>query len=577
MDLINLTFPPAFILFFGALLLPFLPSLPRKVLIILLPVLALLEVWSLSPDSEFLIPFAGFDLNFLQLHEFSFIFANAFCLATLAGGIYALKHHNKIEITAAYILAACALAVCYVGDLLGLFIIWEIMALTSIIVISHGGSDKSRKAAFRFAMLHFFGGAFLIAAITANYHATGSLDIALFAANWSEWMLEGEFDLEKLSAWCIFIAILINFAAPPFSSWLPDSYPESSPWGGVFLSAFLTNNPVFVVLTIFSGKDNLVQIGIFMIFYGIIYGLLENNFRRILSYAIINQLGFMAVAIGVGTQGAQIATALLAFANIIFMPLLFASAGSVITMTGNHKCSDVGGIFHSMRFTAFAGLIGALSIAAFPLTSGFLGNSLILSSLSGEHNFYVWLALLAASACVFLHAGGKFPYFVFFHKDSGLRPDEAPINMRVAMGFLIILCLLPSLRPDYLYNMIPNTPQYQLMTAENVVSRLQLLFFAALAFFAFIPVLRKVRGISLDFDWFTRKFLLGFLHNIERIIVVVWTAILNFLKEILSDIEAKLRTNFKPDGPISRTWKISDTVIYTTVLLGLFMIVYYYL
>jgi multicomponent Na+:H+ antiporter subunit D len=567
--------PPAFILFFGALLLPFVPRTVRQVLIVTLPILTIFDIWNNPIDSEFFIHFAGFDLNFLKFHEFSFIFANAFAIAALVGGIFALKHHHKYEIMAAYIYASCAIGICFAGDLLTLFILWEIMAISSAVVILFGQTDGARKAAYRYALLHFFGGAFLLASVTAKYHAVGTLDITTFAINWRDLMYASEFDLEKVASWCVFIAILINLAAPPFSSWLPDCYPESSPWGGVFLSAFTTKTAVFTLLTIFPGKGLLIPIGIFMIFYGIIYAMLENNLRRILSYSIINQVGFMVVGIGIGTPLALAGTACHAFCHIMYKALLFSSAGSVITMTGKHKCSEVGGLFRTMKFTTVAGIIGALAISAFPLTSGFISKSLITSAAAYEHMYYIWLALLAASAGVFLHAGVKFPWFAFFQKDSGLRPDEAPLNMRIAMMILIIMCLLPGFAPDYVYHMLPYDPEYEAYTGDHVVFQLQLLMFAGLAFFVFLPAMKRTKTISLDFDWLTRKFILGLLHNLERIISTVWRFLINGINSLMSGIEKDLYKHFNPIGPISRTWKISDTVLYTTALLGLFLLLYY--
>ena len=153
----------------------------------------------------------------------------------------------------------------------------------------------------------------------------------------------------------------------PLSAWLPDAYPESSWSGMVFLSAFTTKTAVYVLLRAFPGTELLIYVGLFMVFYGIIYAILENDMRRILAYSIVNQVGFMVVGIGIGTEMALNGAAAHAFTHIIYKALLLMSAGSVLYMTGKRKCTDLGGLFRTMPLTAACGIVGALSISSFPL------------------------------------------------------------------------------------------------------------------------------------------------------------------------------------------------------------------
>ena len=208
------------------------------------------------------------------------------------------------------------------------------------------------------------------------------------------------------------------------------------------MSAFTTKTSVYALIRGFAGSEILIYFGLVMIFYGIIYALLENDIRRILAYSIVNQVGFMLVGIGIGTQLSINGAITHAFAHIIYKALLLMSAGSVIYMTQKRRCTDVGGLYRTMPITTICGIIGALAISSFPLTSGFTTKSMIVSGAAYEHLFNVWILLVAASAGVFLHAGIKFPWFVFFQKDSGLRPKEPPKNMLLAMVLLSFLCVL---------------------------------------------------------------------------------------------------------------------------------------
>ena len=302
----------------------------------------------------------------------------------------------------------------------------------------------------------------------------------------------------------LLIGFLLNAGAPPLSAWLPDAYPEASYSGTVFLSAFTTKTAVYVLIRGFPGEEVLIFVGLYMIFYGIFYALLENDMRRILAYSIINQVGFMITGIGIGTDMALNGAAAHAFTHIIYKALLLMSAGSVMYMTGKRKCTDLGGLFRTMPLTMVCGTIGALAISSFPLTSGFISKSMISQAAADGQMMIIWMLLAAASAGVFLHAGIKFPWFVFFQKDSGMRPPEPPKNMRVAMVIMAALCIGLGVFPGTLYAFLPYPVDYVPYTADHVLKMLQLLMFSGLAFFILLPMMKRAMTISLDFDWFYR-------------------------------------------------------------------------
>jgi multicomponent Na+:H+ antiporter subunit D len=154
-----------------------------------------------------------------------------------------------------------------------------------------------------------------------------------------------------------------------------------------------------------------------------------------------------------------------------------------------------------MPVTAICGIIGALAISSFPLTSGFVSKSMISQAAADGHLLYVWMLLAAASAGVFLHAGIKFPWFVFFQKDSGLRPPDPSWHMRWAMYFFSFLCIAMGVWPEPLYRLLPYQVQYEPYTAAHVLTQLQLLLFSGLAFFAMLGLLKRTPTITLDVDW----------------------------------------------------------------------------
>jgi len=235
---------------------------------------------------------------------------------------------------------------------------------------------------------------------------------------------------------------------------------------------------------------------------------IENDLRRVLSYSLNNQLGFMVVGIGIGTPLALNGTAAHAFCHILYKALLFMSMGAVLHRIGTTKASELGGLAKSMPWTAAFCIIGAASISAVPLFSGFVSKGIILFAVAEEGYWLLWLVLLFASAGVLDHSGIKVPFFSFFAHDQGLRCQEAPKNMLLAMGITAAACIGIGVAPDLLYALLPNSMEFHPYTWDHTITQLQLLFFAGLGFVllyvnGWYPA--EIRALNLDSDWFYRK------------------------------------------------------------------------
>ena len=198
-----------------------------------------------------------------------------------------------------------------------------------------------------------------------------------------------------------------------FNGWLQDTYPEASEVGTVALSSFTTKLAIYALARSFAGENILIYIGALMTFFPIFFAVIENDLRRVLTYSLNNQLGFMVVAVGIGTELAINGAVAHAFAHIIYKGLLFMSMGAVLYRVGTCKASELGGLFKYMPITAICSIIGAVSISAFPLFSGFVAKSLIMSSLGYEGLTLIYFMLLFASAGVLHHSGIKIPFFAF--------------------------------------------------------------------------------------------------------------------------------------------------------------------
>ncbi len=562
--------PPAWVLILAALLIALTKGHVRSAIVLIAPLIALVEIWFVPDGVVTTVTFLGYQIEPLEGSPVRRLFATIFALMAFGGGLFAFRTAKWQELSAAYAYAAGAVGVSFAGDLITFFLYWEFMALFSTIVVWSGGTPAARRAGIRYVIMHLMGGILLKVGIEGLVISSGSVDVRPLLA-------------QDFNTWMILIGILINAAAPPVSAWLTDAYPEASPTGSVFLSAFTTKTAVLAFILMFPGEPVLVFIGLYMVMYGIIYALLENDARRILAYSIVNQVGFMVCAVGIGTQMALNGAAAHAFAHIIYKALLFMSAGVVVYRTGFSKCTDLGGLFRTMPITAVCGIIGALAISGFPLTSGFTTKTMISQAAADQGLVIVYFLLAAASAGVFLHAGIKFPWFVFFQKDSGLRPKDAPWNMAAAMILFSFLCLFIGIFPGVLYQFLPYPVEYKAYSAGKVLFYLQLLLFSGLAFFLLLPLMKRTLTISLDTDWIWRVALAAIAGAVRKSFEKAGTAVEGDIKATVGGLFAVTRRYFgprKPDeeqprGVFAQSWTIGTTALWVAALLTGYMLAYF--
>lgn len=494
---------PGLVFIFGAILIPLLKGRARQAYLLLLPVIAYISLLNMPEGAGFILNFLGYELILSRVDKLSMVFGHVFVIAALIGFVYSIHLKESGQHIAAALYIGSSLGVTFAGDLLTLFIFWEIMALSSTYLIWARKTEKSRNAGFRYLLVHIFGGLCLLIGIILHVAETGSTVFTLM-------------ELSGIASYFILIGFLLNAAVPPFSAWLSDAYPEATVTGAVFLSAFTTKTAVYVLIRTFPGTELLVWLGAIMAFYGVIFAVLANDIRRLLAYHIISQVGYMVAGVGIGTALALNGASAHAFSHILYKGLLFMGAGAVLQMTGKSKLTELGGLYKTMPIALTLYMIGGLSISAFPLFSGFVSKSMIVTSAADEHLTLIWLILSVSSAGTFLHTGLKLPYFTWFAKDSGIRAKEPPANMLVAMAMSAFLCILIGVYPAALYNLLPFDATYKPYTAEHVVWTMQILLFTALGFFV---LLKKVGGelyITLDTDWFYRKGAKGFMWFISN-------------------------------------------------------------
>ena len=595
--------PPGMVLILGALIIPWLPGRGRSAVTLLLPILSALHLLSLAsegPDTRFVLEFFGYELTPTHIDRLSLVWGYVFHIAAFISALYSLRVKDSVQQVSGLIYIGAAIGAIFAGDLITLFVCWEMTAISSVFLIWASRTERSYRAGMRYLIFQVGSGVLLLSGILFHFRDTGSL---AFDSAFRELLpaQEGYFaGLNSPGTVLIFIAFGIKAAFPLLHNWLTDAYPEATPTGTVVLSAFTTKLAIYALARGFPGTEILIYIGAVMAAFPLFYAAIENDLRRVLAYALNNQLGFMVVGVGVGTSLALDGVAAHAFVHILYKSLLFMSMGAVLVQTGTTKASELGGLYKSMPWTTAFCIIGGAAMS-FPLFGGFVSKSLILTAAAEEHHTAAWLVLLFASAGVFLTAGIKVTYFAFFAQDSGKRVQEAPLNMLIAMGIAAALCILIGILPGPLYSILPyqdvvvehhtiSILDHHIYTPTHVITQLQLLLWSGLAFTVLNRLKFRGAGIyprelpseNLNTDWFYRRpFMRGKgqkLSPVEKI--HAWAARVRGwadagVASLLRRLNQRLSQLLGPDGVVSRTWSVSAKVACAALLLTGYLVVYY--
>ncbi|HZM35042.1 MAG TPA: Na(+)/H(+) antiporter subunit D [Burkholderiales bacterium] len=559
--------PAGLILVAAGIALPFLPRAARGTVAAVVPLLALAQLMWLGPGHVVQAQILGFDLTLVRTDRLSLAFGYVFTIAAFLNAVFSWRVREGIEPPAALIYAGTALGAIFAGDFLTLFVYWELSAIASAAVVWAGGTPRSYGAGMRYLAVQLASGMLLAAGAALHFADTGSLAFEYIG-------------LGSAAGALFFLAFGIKAAFPLLHNWLQDAYPEASPTGTVVLSAFTTKLGIYALARGFPGEEMLVYIGATMAAFPIFYAVIENDLRRVLAYSLNNQLGFMVVGVGLGTELGLNGAVAHAFADILFKGLLFMSMGAVLLRAGTVKGSDLGGLYKSMPATAGLCIVGAASISAFPLFSGFVTKSMIMASAAQEGYLAVWLVLLFASAGVFHHAGIKIPFFAFFAHDSGIRCAEAPRHMLVAMALTAALCVSIGIFPQQFYALLPLPMEYLPYTASHVLSQMQLLVFSALAFSwlmrnGIYPP--ELHSVNLDFDWTTRRLAVRLVQGATAVIEMLLAALRELARGAGAAGAGALERLHGSEGVLARTWSTGGMTLWVAVLLAAYLLVYYLL
>lgn len=508
---------PGLILILVGFVALIVPKVIRKYVLAFGPIAALAAFFQLrlGVDQSFVF-MNDFTLGYLHVDGLSYVFGMIFAMMAVIGGIYSCHNENRVEALCAMCYAGSALGVTFAKDWLTLIFFWEAMAVTSVFLVWCNNTRDSRKAAFRYILVHMLGGNLLLAGI---FLKVGNGDLLI------ENLAKGPHDA---AFWLILIGVAVNAAIPPVNAWLVDAYPEGTITGSVFMSSFTTKAAVYTLIRIFAGTDFLMWFGCFMALYGACYAVMENDMRRLLGYHIVSQVGFMVAGVGVGTAMALNGAAAHAFSHILYKSLLFMCAGAIIYATGIRKINQLSGMVKRMPFVAVCFFIAAFSISGVPLFNGFISKTITIAAASEAGQDLVYFLLELASVGTFLSITLKMGYFIFLRQDDKeiTLKKEVPKNMYVAMGIGAALCTAYGIYPDLLYRYLPfDAPAYEPFTVAHILSYVEILGITMVPFMMYLPKMEPHTALSLDTDWFYRKPIAGLINLISNALCALCAAL----------------------------------------------------
>ena len=492
-DVMSLLMIPGMVMMLGAIAVPYIPHHARQVFML----------GAIATSGYMLSLGAGVHLSFelfgqsLILHRADHLtlpFGVVFHIAAAITVIYGWYERSAMTSSSGLAYGGAAIAAVHAGDLISLFFWWELTAVTSVFLIFAQGTMRANQAAVRYLLVQVASGVMLLSGAAFIWHESGS------------WAFEA-MTLEGIGPWLVFLAFGIKAAFPLLNGWLQDAYPEATITGSVILSVFTTKMAIYALARGFAGVELLIYIGVVMATLPAIFALVENDLRRVLAYSLNNQLGFMIVAIGIGTELALNGAVAHAFVSVLYKALLFMAVGAVLLRVGTAKASALGGLYKAMPLTMVFMLIGGASIAAMPLMSGFVAKSYIMKASSGLD--WVYLALMAGSVGAILHTAVKIPFFTFFSEDRGLKADEAPLPMVIGMGLAALGCVAIGVYPALLVDLLPFDVKAKIFASSPMLGQMQMIIFTLIGFGVMVKagvMLKDRPSTLLNSDWIYRKF-----------------------------------------------------------------------
>jgi multicomponent Na+:H+ antiporter subunit D len=365
------------------------------------------------------------------------------------------------------------LGICITADMFNLFVLLEVASLSGYALIAMG-EKKAVYASFRYVIVGTIGASFYLLGVGYLYIMTGSLNMADLSQ-----LLPQLYHSKAILAGLAFILIglSIKMALFPLHGWLPDAYTYAPSAVSATVAPLMTKVMAYVIIrvmfTVFKAEftvsvlrvtDLMVWVGTLAILFGAVMALSQSDYKRMLSYVIIAEIGYIVGGIGVANATALKGAIFHIVNDAMMVACLFMVAGLIMYKTKGHRIADFKGIFKTMPLTAFIFTVGALSVIGVPPTCGFFSKwYLLLGGIQAQQ----WGFVAALLVCTLINVALFFRIFdkgLYAHAQENVadyeRPPnnphigEAPFSMLIPAFVLALAILLIGIFNQFIVNNI---------------------------------------------------------------------------------------------------------------------------
>lgn len=430
------------------------------------------------------VTFAGFETALFVVDGLARPVALVLAFVTLANVLYAHGSGTpRPQVALAVVYAGAGLGAVLAADWLSLLVHWELLAICATVLL-WAGDDVARRAGLRYALYHAVGGGCLTLAVLARYATAGSF---AFAGGWDGW-------LAVLAA----VGIGVNVGFVGLHVWIPDAYPTPDVAISAVLAGVTTKVGVYALVRATPEPSLLVAyLGAAMLVVGVTYAILQTDVRRLLSYHIVSQVGYMVAAAGLASELARAGAVGHLLNNVLYKTLLFMVAGVLVLRTGREGLKSFHGVGRRMPLVTVAFLVAALAITGVPGFAGYVSKAVVVDAAgkAGEP-LLRWTLSLGGVGTVVSFA--KVGYYAFAHTD-GETPADAPDatpTQALAMGLLAVPCVAFGLVPGFLTGLLPGTVSTSLLATAKLTETVAILVVGLVGFLVLRGPLARLPALS---------------------------------------------------------------------------------
>jgi multicomponent Na+:H+ antiporter subunit D len=367
--------------------------------------------------------------------------------------VYSIQYMDKFTSKARFyslflLMVAGMIGVALTGDLFNLYVFLEIASIASYALVAFGCQHEELEASFKYIVLGSVGSTLILFGIAVTYAMTGNLNMAQISR-----IIGGEFQPLHLFATALFISGFgLKAALVPFHAWLPDAHPSapapiSAMLSGVLIKTIGVYAMARIMFNVFGltplTSYILLVLGTISMVVGVLLAMGQDDIKRFLAYSSISQVGYVVLAIGIGTRFAIAAGLFHLINHAVGKSLLFLNSGAVEYATGTRDLNKMGALRDKMPVTSTTSLIGSMSIAGVPPFSGFWSKLLIIvAAVQAER--YGFAAWAAGVSVLTLAAFMRLQRRAFFGEPGEVHgvAKEVPGTMQASMLGLAVLSLV---------------------------------------------------------------------------------------------------------------------------------------